>query len=73
MFAAGQRTANILAEVSALKNQSEGFHARSSTTRGRAAAAERLGSQSLQNASRMLDIMKDFASRATGMYLSLYL
>ena len=70
MFAAGQSTADILAEVSALRNQSEGFHARSTTATRKAATAERLGSESLHNASRMLNIMRDFASRATGMDLS---
>ena len=70
MFAAGQSTADILAEVSALRNQSEGFYARSTTATRKAAMAETLGSESLQNASTMLAIMKDFASRATGMDLS---
>lgn len=67
---AGQRMANILAEVSALKNQSEGLYVRSVTASQNAVAAEQLGNLCFKNASIMLDIMRDFASRAAGRFVS---
>ncbi|KAI0213666.1 hypothetical protein LSAT2_001259 [Lamellibrachia satsuma] len=66
---AGQRMANILAEVSALKNQSEGLYVRSVTASQNAVAAEQLGNLCFKNASIMLDIMRDFASRAAAVEL----
>ncbi|KAK2188479.1 hypothetical protein NP493_131g03032 [Ridgeia piscesae] len=63
--AAGQRTASLLVEVSVLKNQSEGLFVRSFAANQNAVAAEGLGGKSFRNASRMLDIMRDFTARAS--------
>ena len=68
MRAAGQRTASLLVEVSVLKNQSEGLFVRSFAANQNAVAAEGLGGKSFRNASRMLDIMRDFTARASGGY-----